>query len=112
MATTATSTGILFPNGTTQTFAPGVKSVQSIFANPYGTVTGGDFTRSVNITIAAVDITKCIIFFPTWLQYYDNGYTSFAWISVKLLNSTTVQLSQSFSYNTQRAFRFQIIEFK
>lgn len=126
MGTSLTSAGIAYPDGSSQTFAPGIKSVQTIFANPYGTLSGGDYSYSVNLSINAVDVTKSFILRPGTMQwdnyYYDSGLgwvyeTLVIYVSVKFVNitnniSSTVQLSQTYGYNTGRSFRFQIIEFK
>jgi hypothetical protein len=112
MTASLLSNGLQYPDGDIQTTSPGVRSVQNLFVNPYGTVSGGDYgNRTVNITISSVNITKCILFYPGWLQYYDNGYTSFLFFTAKLTSATNLQLSQTYYYNSQRSVRIQIIEF-
>jgi hypothetical protein len=111
MPTTISSSALTFPTGLSQITSPGVKSVQSVFANPYGVVFFGDYPRSVNITISPVEPTKCVILYSTWLQFYVNGYTAFAMMTAKILNSTTLQLSQTYTSDTLRSVRIHVIEF-
>jgi hypothetical protein len=111
MATTLLSNGLQYPDGTIQYQACKIKSVQNLFVNPKGSVSGGDFAYASNITIAAVNTSKSFILYPNGPETTTTYI--FRTMTAKFLNSTTVQLccdnaaSVSF-YNV----RIQVVEFQ
>ena len=112
MPTTVRTDGILFSDSTLQTFASGVKSVQSIFAYPKGSLTG-DYgsSRAVNITISSVDVSKSFILYPHNTRLNSGSGTVYA-VTAKFINSTTVQLCPLTTDTNITSLRFQVIEFK
>lgn len=112
MTTSINEFGINFASGT-QFYPSGVISSQSFYTYISGTLTGGDYAYSTNITISAVDVGSSIILGPNWVQYYDPyGNNSFAAITIKLISPTTVQISSTARLYTYRAIRFQVIQFQ
>lgn len=105
------STGVQFSNGL-QTTVAGLKSVQSIFANP-STSIAGDYgnATAVNITIAAVDTSKSFLIYGPVAPVSDFYYSYFKSMTMKFINSTTVQISLSTTLEPMYKVRFQVVEF-
>lgn len=109
--TTLLSNGVLFPDNSVQLSACNIKSVQSIFANPKGSVSGGDFPNAVNVSIAAVDPLKSFILYPNGIETTTRNI--FRTMTAKFLNGSTVQLAcDDTSAVSFYSIRFQVVEFQ
>jgi hypothetical protein len=110
VAVSVISTGIQFSDSSVQTTRSGIKSVQSIFAYPKGSLTG-DYgsSRAVNITISSVNTSKSFILLPNSINSQVN-YSIPRMITAKFIDSTTIQLCVNTSFNVYNA-RIEIIEF-
>jgi hypothetical protein len=111
MPTTILTNGVQFPDSSVQTVASNIKSVQSIFAYPKGSLTGDYGSTAVNITISSVNTSKAIILYPSAVE--SSTYSSYRLISAKFINSTTVQFCcDNISAQTPPSIRFQVVEFQ
>lgn len=111
MATTILSNGVQFPDNSVQLSACSIKSVQTFFVNPKGSVSGGDFPNAVNVGISPVDPLKSFILYPNGIQTTTN--LIFRTMTAKFLDSSTVQLACDDSGSVSfYDIRFQVVEFQ
>ena len=110
---TLRSDGVEFnPFNIVQTQVAGIKSIQNLFVTPATTISG-DFGigSSVDITIAAVDISKSILFHGNVNAVSDGAYSYFKTMTMKFISSTVVQISTNTLLNPIFNVRFQVVEF-
>lgn len=111
MATIALNSGIMFPNGTMQTKTHSIKSVQSVFCYPRGTVVGELGNYAVNIYISPVNTAKSFILY----QNVTNNTRDYTYKSMtaRFLDSSTIQLSSDYaSAHYPESIRIQVVEFQ